>query len=123
MIDLEQHPEYWERLGALPEAIRAFVEQQDSEPYVAWLRFKNPDRRVLGQVRKIRDIISDIRRNGYDAERWRSDPRQFGGLGADNFGPIVVTVSGTSVWPWDGAHRSCILRCLGLPVLAEVKPS
>jgi hypothetical protein len=117
MIDLREHPEYWERLSGLSEVIRPLVTLNSSSPYYAWLRAElgQDHATAAARVEVVRKMIREIRANGYDAERWRTDPREIG-----SSGPILVVVfSDGRVDPWDGAHRSCILLHLGLPVEAE----
>lgn len=117
MIDLREHPEYWARLNGLLEVMRALVIDDDGEPYCSWLRKRIGQDPVTAaaRVEVVRKMIADIRANGYDAERWRTDPRKIG-----SSGPItVVVLSDGQVFPWDGAHRACILFHLGRPIAAE----
>lgn len=123
-IDLNPHTEYWQALAPRPVAIAALVQDDDPTLYGAWYRSRlpdAPDSHLQARVEHLRRIIADIRANGYDEQRWRTDPRKFDGV--DGTGPISVRPrqDGT-VTPWDGAHRACILRALGLPVIAEVVP-
>jgi hypothetical protein len=125
MIDLRAHPEYWERLSGLPAALRSLVLDGEISAYCTWLRPQMPtEEACTNHAKYVLSVANEIKANGYDAKRWRSDPRNFGGPEVDGFGPITVLVlSDDRVWPWDGAHRSCILLHLGLPVEAhEYRP-
>jgi hypothetical protein len=119
--DLRKHPEYWRLLGDLPEAVRVLVVEDNATLYLAVRQARAPEASLARHARRVafmRTLIADIRDNGYDKDRWRSDPR-FGGL-VPGFGPITVVRSGATVFPRDGAHRASILRALDRPVPAEV---
>ncbi|MFZ2152097.1 MAG: hypothetical protein WAV09_03255 [Minisyncoccia bacterium] len=126
MIDLRAHPEYWARLGGLLEALRPLIFEDNAVPYCVWLREhrNRTEAQIVVRVGYMRQMITEIKANGYDVERWRQDPRQFNPE-LTGFGPISVTVTsrGRVVFPRDGAHRSCVLLHLGLPVEAfEYRP-
>lgn len=122
-VDVTACAPYWAALAPRPAAIAALVLHDDPEPYLAWWRSRMPyasPEAAGARVAFMRAMIAEIRAHGYDADRWRSDHR---GYDASNgFGPISVRPRGGTYVPWDGAHRACVLRALGLPVLAMVHP-
>jgi hypothetical protein len=123
-VDLRTHPEYWAAIAPRPGAIAELVLHDDPTEYLAWYRSRQPnatDAHADARVAYMRTMIAEIRANGYDAHRWRTDPRGYDGR--DGNGPITVRPRPSGgVTPWDGAHRACVLHALGLPVTAEVVP-
>lgn len=121
--DITHDRTYWERLGALPSAIRALVMADDSVPYVKYWtdRTKNGPTLAHARLHHLRRMIHDMREHGFDPEHWRSDARQWDPL-MQGFGPIMVVRDETNdiTWPRDGSHRASILRALGQPVMAQV---
>ncbi|MCW5591066.1 MAG: hypothetical protein KIS74_03105 [Burkholderiales bacterium] len=122
-VNLLSHHEYWDALGELPGAVAALVAEDDDTRYRAyWVKRTKGDPAapaLVGRLEHLRHIIADIRAHGYDPDRWRAtDPRPL--AWEHGTGPLLVTRSGSRVFPRDGSHRACILRALGLPVEALV---
>ena len=116
--------EYWahDRVRLLVEA---FADMMPSEPsyanYMAWWlsRCSGDESQAFEAAKSYRAIAHDIRDNGYDSERWRSSDRNFDPVRGQGAITVKIGSDGT-ISPWDGAHRSAIMRCLGRPVEAEV---
>lgn len=116
--------EYWQH-DRVRSLVDAFADMLATEPspdkYITWWLSKcgGTYSDALAASVIYTTIASDIRDNGYDPTRWESSDRNFDP--AKGQGPITVKIGpdGT-ISPWDGAHRSAILRVLGRTVEAEV---
>jgi hypothetical protein len=120
-LDITDSRSYWGLLGTLPDAMARLVLHDDPTPYIAYwqTRTKQTLAGATARANALRVIADDIRVNGYDPNRWRTDPRHFQGV-PDGFGPITVVRSGKTIFPRDGSHRASILKALDRVVLAYV---
>ena len=118
--------EYWQhdRVRSLVEAFGDMLDDSTSTgtgAYVEWWLKQTGGTYTSAMVAAASycKLLSDIRHDGYDAKRWKTSDRNFDP--AKGQGPITVKIGPDGkITPWDGAHRSAILRCLGRPVEAEV---
>jgi len=122
--------EYWQhrRIAPLVDSVRELMRGNFKVYMLYWMeRCAGAPWCSLGKAKThakcVQRLAQDIAENGYNPHAWREDPRheKWEADRPGAYGPLSVTIGPDGrINPWDGAHRSAILRVLGKECRARV---
>lgn len=107
--------EYWAKHDVLVSAFRKMAYGSLSSYADWWLRYRSGTslKSGLRMASCYYNMMQNIKKDGYQEDKWKEDPRKF----EERQGPIAVNIldDGT-LSPYDGMHRSCMLKSLDMSV-------